>query len=297
MKYPECEVCGKWSPRLSFIGNSAISVFKFVVGILTGSKGLVADGIHSVADAISSLFVLIALKISSKPKDKGHPFGHGKIEYISTISASIFIFICATMIFIDALHSFKSGVREVPENAAILATVLALIFSYLMYSSNTCSGEQLNSPALLADAAESKADSLTSVAVLLGLIGTKIGYTQADTVAAAVVALFVFHISVEMFLKGVNGLIDVSMDKEVITTIVDLCMKIDGVEGVKSVKSRCMGQKCAVDVNIDVSSKETVLSVHNIAEQIKKAITLNIDEIDEVFVKAQPIGKWRFWGT
>ncbi|MBF0592167.1 MAG: cation transporter [Nitrospirae bacterium] len=296
MKYPECEMCGKWSPRLSFVGNVIISIFKFAVGMLTGSKGLVADGIHSVADALASLFVLIALKISSKPRDKGHPFGHGKIEYISTISASIFIFICATLIFIDALHSFNSGIHHVPENAAIAATILALIFSYLMYSSNTCAGTQLNSPALLADAAESKADSLTSIAVLSGLIGTKIGYAQADTIAAAVVALFVFHISVEMFLKGVNGLIDVSMDKEVITHIVELCMKIQGVEGVKRVRSRCMGQKCAVDVIIDVASRETVLSVHQIAEQIKKAITLNIDEIDEVFVKAQPINKWRFWG-
>ncbi|MBF0343186.1 MAG: cation transporter [Nitrospirae bacterium] len=296
MKYSECEMCGRWSPRLSFVGNVTISIFKFTVGMLTGSKGLVADGIHSVADAISSLFVLIALKISSKPKDKGHPFGHGKIEYISTISASIFIFICATMIFIDALHSFKSGARVVPENAAIAATILALIFSYLMYTSNTCAAIQLNSPALLADAAESKADSLTSIAVLLGLIGTKIGYAQADTIAAGVVSLFVFHISVEMFLKGVNGLIDVSMDKEVITHIVELCMKIQGVEGVNSVRSRCMGQKCAVDVIIDVASVETVLSVHHIAEQIKKVITQNIDEIDEVFVKAQPINKWRFWG-
>ncbi|MBC8412307.1 cation diffusion facilitator family transporter, partial [bacterium] len=107
MQYAECESCCKWSPRLAFIGNVVVSIFKFVVGILTGSKGLVADALHSVADAISSLCILVALQISDKPKDKNHPFGHGKVEYVSTLMASVFIFVCASTILFDAMHSFR----------------------------------------------------------------------------------------------------------------------------------------------------------------------------------------------
>jgi len=295
MKYIECERCGKWSPRIAFIGNVSISIFKFIVGMLTGSKGLVADSIHSAADAVSSFFILIALKISGKPRDEGHPFGHGKVEYISPILASVFIFICATMIFLDALHSFKTGPSNIPDNPAILATLLCLLYSYFMYSSTKCAGTQLNSPALLADAAESKADTLASVAVLLGLIGSKLGFLYADTIAATVVAILVFRISVEMFFKGVNGLIDVSMDKEFLEEIKKLCCDIKGVEGVRNLRSRCMGQKCLVDIDIDISKKKTVLEAHQVSEQIKRTIRESIEGIADVHVKAFPVDKWKLW--
>ncbi len=295
MKYPECEVCGKWSPRLAFIGNSLVSVFKFVVGFSTGSKGLVADALHSVADATSSLFILIALRIAGKPKDECHPFGHGKVEYISTIFASIFIFICATTIFFDALHSFKNGPQDLPDFPAIFATILCLVYSYLMYSSNSCAGEQLNSPALLADASESKADSFASVAVLLGLIGTRLGFVYADIVAAALVSVLVFHISLEMFIKGVNGLIDVSMDKEVLEEIKEISLGVKGIEGVRGLRSRCMGQKCMVDIDVDVARNKTVLETHHIKDQVREAINEKIEGIDEVFIKAYPVGRWRLW--
>ncbi|KJJ83153.1 magnetosome protein MamB, partial [Candidatus Omnitrophus magneticus] len=85
------------------------------------------------------------------------------------------------------------------------------------------------------------ADALTSVAVLVGLVGTKLGFNYADIIAALVVSLVVFHISVEMFLGGVNGLIDVSIDTEVIDKIVELCKRVKGVEGIKAIRSRSMG--------------------------------------------------------
>jgi cation diffusion facilitator family transporter len=295
MKYSDCEICGKWSPRLAFIGNVAASIFKFVVGMTTGSKGLVADSVHSVADAMSSLFILIALRISGKPKDKNHPFGHGKVEYISTIFASLFIFVCATTIFLDALNSFKNGTHEVPGNAAILATILCLFYSFLMYNSNKCSGTQLNSPALLADAAECKADSLASVAVLLGLVGAKLGFIYSDTIAAGAVSLLVFHISVEMFLQGTNGLIDVSIDKNVLDRIKELCLNTKGIEGVRSMRSRSMGPKNKVDIALDISKTKTVLEAHQLTEKLKEKIAETIDDIDDVFIRTYPIHSWRPW--
>ncbi|MBF0457189.1 MAG: cation transporter [Nitrospirae bacterium] len=295
MKYPECTRCGKLSPPMSAIGNFTMSIFKFVVGGLTGSKGLMADGVHSLADTVSSLFVLIALKISDKPKDAGHPYGHGKVEYISTISASLFIFLCASLILLDALHSFRHGSHAIPSNAALVATIISLFYSWLMYTSNTCAGTQLNSPAMLADAAESKADSLTSVAVLLGLIGTRLGFIYSDTVAALVVSIFVFHISVEMFMKGVHGLIDISMDHGTLEDIRSICQRVKGIEGVRAIRSRCMGQKCSVDIDIEVSRTVTVMETHTMIEQVKAIILNKIDGLDGVFVRAHPIDKWRFW--
>lgn len=292
MTYPDCERCGRLSPKMSFIGNALTAVFKVVVGMLTGSKGLMADGVHSAADAFSSLFILIALKVAEKPHDEGHPFGYGKVEYISTLSASIFLFIGAATIFIDALKAFRHGVHTVPDDAAILATILSLIFSYLMYSSNKCAGSELGSPALIADAYESKADSVSSAAVLLGLLGTKMGFIYADTIAAAVVSIFIFHMSIEMFMQGTHGLIDVSVDKEVVDEIIDLSLKVEGVEGVRAVKTRRMGQKNWVDIKIDVSKKKSVLETHMIAEKVKESVLAKIEEIGGMSVSTFPVGLW-----
>jgi len=295
MKYAECKRCGKWSPRLSFIGNVAAAVFKFIMGVFTGSKGLVADAVHSVADATSSLFILIALKISGKPSDKSHPYGHGKVEYLSTLFAGLFIFICAAMIFLDALHSFKSGTHNIPSNAAIVATIICLIYSFILSSSTHCAGTMLNSPALLADSEESKTDSLASLAVLLGLIGTKLGFIYSDTIAALLVSLLVFHISVEMLFKGINGIMDVAVNGSILEEIKELCLDISGVEGIRALRSRSMGRKCNVDIDLDILRSKTVLEADQISEQVKRTIKEKMERVDFVFVKAFPVGQWRLW--
>jgi cation diffusion facilitator family transporter len=294
MKYTECLRCGKMSPRWSVVGNISMCIFKFIVGMLAGSKGLIADSLHSVADAISSLFVLIALHFSGKPKDNKRPFGYGKVEYISTIIASLFIFLCAVTVMFDSLESIKSGMHRIPGISAIFATLLSMVFSMLMYSSNTCAGTQLNSPAMLADAAESKADVLTSLAVLIGLIGTKIGYRSADNVAAIVVAIFIFRIGAEMFLSGVHGLIDVSMDPEALEQIRKICLNVSGVDGVKNIKSRRMGQKSQVNIDIEVAKSKTVLETHEVVKRLKTAIENNIEGVDNIFVRAIPVQNINF---
>lgn len=296
MKYPECERCGRLSPRLSVVGNFFMAVFKFIVGALAGSKGLVADALHSIADMISSIFVLVALKYAEKPKDKRYPYGYGKVEYISTIVASLFIFLCGVTVFIDALEALKSGVHKTPDAVAIFATLLSLCFSYLMYSSNTCAGTQLNSPAMLADAAESKADSLTSVAVLFGLIGTKLGFESADTIAAIIVAFFIFRIGLEMLTGGINGLMDVSLEPERLEEIKRLCLSVEGVEGVRSITARQFGQKSRLNVDIEVLKDKTVYETHRIAQRLKIAILSNVDDISDVFVRTIPVQRLRFFG-
>ena len=142
---------------------------------------------------------------------------------------------------------------------------------------------------MLADANESKADSITSVAVLLGLIGAKLGYPNADTIAAVIVSLFIFNMSVEMFLQGINGLIDISADPDVTDEIVATSLKVDGVAGIKSIKSRKMGQKIWVDLEIAVSQKISVLEVHGIAEKVREAIMNKVDGISGISVATYPV--------
>ena len=294
MKYAECTRCGKLSPRMSFVGNILAAGFKITVGTLTGSKGLVADGVHSIADAFSSGFILLALMIAKKPQDEAHPYGYGKVEYLSTLFAATFLFICASLILQDTLQAFTHGIHETPLDASLLATGVCLFFSYLMYRSNVCAGTQLGSPAIMADAYESRADSFSAAAVLMGLIGTKLGFIYADAIAAAVVACLIYRMSLEMFSNGIHGLIDSSAEKKIIDQAVKVSLGVEGVEGVRSIHTRCMGQKNWIDLIIDVSERKSILEIHMIGERVKEAIREKIEQVGGIPVNCFPVKKTMF---
>jgi cation diffusion facilitator family transporter len=294
MKYVECERCGKLSPQMSLVGNILAAIFKISVGLLTGSKGLVADGVHSIADSFSSAFILVSLAIAGKPHDESHPYGHGKVEYISTLLAATFLFVGASLIMTDDVLAFVHGIHEVPLNAALLATLACLFYSYMLYRSNICAGTQLGSPAIIADAYESRADSFSAGAVLVGLIGTKLGFIYADAIAAAVVALLIYHMSIEMYLQGIHGLIDSSPDSGIIDRAVKTSLAVEGVEGVRSIHAKRMGQKNWIDLIIDVSGKKTIMETHMIGENVKKAILEKIDKIGGISVNCFPVKKTVF---
>jgi len=129
MKYAECARCGILSPRMSLVGNILAAIFKIFIGTLTGSKGLVADGVHSVADSFASAFVLLSLMIAEKPHDESHPYGYGKVEYISTLFAATILFVCASLILMDTLKALMYGIHEIPLDAALLATLVSFLYS------------------------------------------------------------------------------------------------------------------------------------------------------------------------
>ncbi|TRZ77470.1 MAG: cation transporter [Deltaproteobacteria bacterium] len=294
MKYAECARCGKLSPRMSLVGNILAAIFKISTGMLTGSKGLVADGVHSIADSFASAFILFSLMIAEKPHDESHPYGYGKVEYISTLLAATFLFVGASLIIVDDVLAVVHGIHETPLDAALLATLACLFYSYMLYRSNICAGTQLGSPAIMADAYESRADSFSAAAVLAGLIGTKLGFIYADAIAAAVVALLIYHMSMEMFLQGLHGLIDSSPDKGIIDRVMKTSLAVEGVEGVRSIHARRMGRKNWIDLIIDVSGKKSILETHTIGENVKRAVIEKIEKVGGISVNCFPVKKTMF---
>ena len=294
MKYDECARCGKLFPRMAFLGNGLAALFKIFVGMVTSSKGVVADGVHSIADTFASGFILVALKIAGKPCDKDHPYGYGKVEYISTLIASAILFICASLVLVDTLKALIYGVHEMPHNIAVFASLISLFWSILMYKSVICAGTQLGSPAIISDAVESKAECLSTVAVLIGLIGTKLGFIYADAIAAGVVALLIYRMSIKMLFQGIHGLIDSSADQEIIDQAVKTSLTVEGVEGVRSINTRHMGQKNWIDLIIDVSEKKSVLETHTIGEKVKEAIIKKMKKVGGISVNCFPVKKTMF---
>jgi cation diffusion facilitator family transporter len=213
------------------------------------------------------------------------------VEYISTLFAATILFVCASLILLDTLKALMYGIHEIPLDAALLATLVSFLYSWTLYRSNICAGTQIGSPAIMADAYESRADCFSSAAVLVGLIGTKLGFIYADAIAAGVVALLIYHMSIEMFLQGIHGLIDSSPDKGIIDHAMKTSLAVEGVEGVRSIRARRMGQKNWIDLTIDVSEIKTILETRIIRENVKNAVMEKVEKVGGISVICFPVKK------
>jgi len=128
----------------------------------------------------------------------------------------------------------------------------------------------------------------------VGLIGTKLGFIYADAIAAAFVALLIYHMSIEMFLQGIHGLIDSSPDKGIIDHAMKTSLAVEGVEGVRSIRARRMGQKNWIDLTIDVSEIKTILETRIIRENVKNAVMEKVEKIGGISVICFPVKKTMF---
>ncbi|MDQ7056200.1 MAG: cation diffusion facilitator family transporter [Persephonella sp.] len=195
----------------SLILNSTLTVLKFTFAVFTGSLALMAEAVHSFSDLVASVVSLISVKLSAK-KSSEYPYGLYKLENIASVIISFFLFFAAYEILKEAFFSERE--REIQHiELAITVMIVAMISTFVYSRFELRAAKRLNSPALLADAQHIWADFMSSVVVIVGLIGTYMGY-DLDRYAAAVVSLFIFYSGWDIFSSGMKVLLDVSLEKE-----------------------------------------------------------------------------------
>ena len=154
------------------------------VGYATGSKGLVADGMHSASDVLATVMVIISLGIARRKADDSHPWGHGKVEFAGALLVYCILFILAVFLLQDAVWAIAEGTTRPPELVSAVAACASILANYILSGYGFCAGRQLNSPAMVANAQENRADLLSSVAVVFGIVGANLGFVMLDAVAA-----------------------------------------------------------------------------------------------------------------
>ena len=168
MVEPRCVNCARRVPWLSFWGNLTATIYKIVVGVLGGSSALIADGIHSFTDVIGTSAILISRRISDRPADEDHPFGHGKAEFMGSVFIYVVLLFLSVGIFIGGVFVIISGNIAEPRIVTILAAAISVFYNVLMFRLGSCAGSKNNSPALMANAFENRTDAISSVACVLG---------------------------------------------------------------------------------------------------------------------------------
>lgn len=268
---------------LSIFGNVLLAGVKVGVGVLYSSIGLVSDGIHSLSDTITSIIGYVGLKISSKPADRGHPFGHSRFESLFAFFIGIALLLVAYEIARDSIWRIGRGL-SIEVNALMLSvTLISILSKEAMARYSLAVGKRLNNAILIADAHHHRSDSLSSVAVLVGLCLQKAGFPYGDSIAGLVVALLVAKAAIEIVRTNVNYLTGTSPPFEVCERIKEAALGVEGVEGVHDLRAHYVGPKLHVELHIEVSPERTLKEGHDISEEVKRRIE-EIPDVDVAFV-------------
>lgn len=274
---------------LAILWNVFLSIIKVLAGVIGNSTAMIADGIHSASDIITSVGVLIGNKISSKPGDKEHNYGHEKAETLVSFLLSIMLIVVAVTIGVDgAKKIFNLDEVKVPTLIPLVVAVISIAIKEYQYRITIKVAKKINSPSLKADAWHHRSDALSSVAAFIGIGGAMLGYKILEPIATIVVALIVCKVALEIFTNSMNELMDVSIDEEQEKQIIECCKETTGVKHIKTMRTRKHGAFAYVDLVICVDGALTVKQGHDIANDLEKKLINELAIIKGITVHVEP---------
>ncbi len=277
--------------RVTWVGlifNIFLAIGKGFAGFLGFSQALVADALESISDIIATIFVLVSMRISGKPRDPEHPYGHFKIEQLTAAFIGFIIILGGVAIIILAVITIIEGKKHVPTLFALFTAIGVIIIKEGLYLYTIKIGRKIDSIAIIASAWDHRKDAITTVATLIGIVGARLGLLILDPIAAIVVAIFIFRIGYLLSYKAANELLDISPPKEIMDKITKIALSVKGIEHVTDVKARKTGPYLIVDIKLEIDSQMRVADSHYTAGMVKREIMRMLPDISDVMTHVNP---------
>ncbi|WP_285890429.1 cation diffusion facilitator family transporter [Paenibacillus macerans] len=276
---------GAW---VSIAAYLVLSTFKLISGFYFASSALLADGVNNLTDIVASAAVLIGLKISQKPPDSDHAYGHFRAETIAALVASFIMAMAGIQVIIDAVRALAAGKQTEPDiRSALIALVCAAAMGGV-YWFNRRLARQINNQALMAAAKDNLSDALVSVGAAVGIFGAQFGLPWLDTVAAIAVGILICKTAWDIFRDSTHNLTD-GFDEKELGDLRSTISRIPGVEGIRDLKARVHGNHVLVDVVIEVEPHLTVIESHEISDRVEERMR-RIQNVMHVHVHVEPKG-------
>ena len=272
----------------TLIGNIVLSFFKFISGIIGHSNAMISDAIHSFSDVVSTIIVIIGIKISSKKEDREHQYGHERFENVASIILAFLLFITGVLIGINGINNIRLNKYVIPTTLPLIAALLSIIVKEWMYWYTINVSKKYNSDSLKADAWHHRSDAFSSIGSLIGIYATIKGLKYMDLIASIIIAIIIIKTAIEIFIEGINKMLDKSCNKETTINIENIVLKTKGVLSIDSLKTRMFGNKIYVDLEISADKNITFQESHNIAHKVHDEIENNISDIKHCMVHINP---------
>ena len=289
MECANCEDCGK---RVAWVGiwaNVVLVLLKLYAGYAAGSKACLADGLHSASNIIIAFVILISRRVTSKKASHNYHFGYGKAEFLAAGFSSFLIIIGAIILISVSIKHLLHDSTHVPHSSAIIVAIISLGTNELLFRYMRCVGTKLKSQTILANAWANRADSFSSIAVIVGVIGQRLGIPHLDPFAALIVVAAIIKISSSILIDSLRSLMDVSVNLHYSEEIKDIVREIEGVRGLEELKTRQIGHYVWVEMNLLVDPLHSLKNANYIGEMVRNSIHDKIKDIERVTLHIKPM--------
>lgn len=278
--------------RISIISiavNVLLSGFKLVAGLLAHSGAMLSDAVHSLSDVLSTFVVIAGVRIARRDSDRGHPYGHERMECVAAILLSFLLFMTGLAIGWSGIEKMiGQAPLPTPGRLALVAAVVSVVVKEGMYRVTRRAAKRIQSSALMADAWHHRSDALSSIGSFAGILGARLGLPILDPIAGVVICLFIGKAAVDIFRDAIGRMTDQSCPEAEVERLRLAALAQDGVLGVDLLKTRLFGDRVYVDVEIRADGEASLREAHEVAQRTHDAIEREFPQVKHCMVHVNP---------
>lgn len=276
--------------RRTLAANLLLSLLKLAAGVTFHSAALTADAVHSVSDSVSTVAILVGMRIAKQPPDRKHPYGHGRAETVAAkLLSLLLLFVGANMAY-SGIRALVLGDFAVPGTAAALTAVLSIAVKEWMYRYTIKTARSIRSRAMLADAWHQRSDALSSAAALAGILLARLGYPLMDPLVAVVVSVFILRVGWRIFQDVIDELMDAQVSEPILESVSDAALSVSAIRDVKRLAVHRHGSEYHVDLTVSLAAQTDVERSHSVVHAVEDAIQRALLSSTHVDVHVEPEG-------
>lgn len=275
--------------------NVLLTVFKFIAGVLGRSAAMTADAAHSLSDLLTDAVVILFVRISAKPEDRGHDYGHGKYETLATTIIGLLLAAVAVGIGFHGVSDIvvwsRGGVLDSPGMLAMWAAVVSVLLKEVVYQYTAVYARKLDSSVMKANAWHHRSDALSSLGTLAGIGGAiALGgrWAVLDPLASLVVAFFILRVACKLLKQGLRELLEASLPDEVEQEILSLVMSHPGVSDPHHLRTRRIGSRYAIELHIRMDGSMPLSEAHDCTREIEAALKQRFGQSTHINLHVEP---------
>lgn len=284
--------------KVTFIGsvvNFLLLIFKFAAGIVGNSAAMIADAVHSLSDFITDIIVVLCVHLSGKPQDKEHDYGHGKYETMATV-------IVGTVLLLVGLGIMKTGAVSIwrflhgeilpePGMLALIAALVSIVLKEILFRYTAVEGRKLASEAMIANAWHHRSDAFSSIGTAVGIGGAILlgeNWRVLDPIAAVIVSILIIHVSIKLIVPGLEELMEKSLPEKEEKMILEIILSFPEVSDPHHLRTRRIGNYCAIDVHVRMDKDKPLGEVHAITEGIESRLKGELGDKTIINIHVEP---------
>lgn len=284
--------------KVTLIGgivNVVLLIFKFVAGFVGNSAAMIADAVHSLSDFVTDVIVLVFVRISGRPKDKSHDYGHGKYETLAITIVGLALLLVSVEIVYGGILKIVAWTNgeplESPGMLALWAALLSVVMKEGVYRYSMSRARALNSQAVEANAWHHRSDALSSIGTSLGIGGAVClgaDWAVLDPLASVVVGFFIVRVSISLLRGSIGDLMEQSLPDEVENEILQLAASVEGISEPHDLRTRRIGNHYAIELHILVDGDISLREAHDKASEVEELLRKHYGNDTHIAVHVEP---------